>query len=64
MVRKVRVAKSESGEKVIFECADRTFCGVAAVGVRGDKLEVKNLFEGGFLRGVVALVVKDAESGG
>ena len=32
---KVRVAIRDSGAKVIFKCADRTFCGVAAVGVRG-----------------------------
>ena len=37
--RKVRVARSESGEKVIFECADRSFCGVAAVGIRGTSLK-------------------------
>ena len=35
---KVGVARGESGAKVILECADCTFGGVAAVGVRGDKL--------------------------
>ena len=32
---KVRVATSDYGAKVIFECADATFGGVVAVGVRG-----------------------------
>ena len=49
---------------MIFECEDRTFGGVAAVGVRGNKLEVKFVIEEGFLNGVGALVVKDVESGG
>ena len=49
---------------MIFECTDFVFCGVAAEGVRGDKLEVNVVFEEGFLHGVVALVVEDAESGG
>ena len=35
---KVGVARGKSGEKMIFEWADRTFYGVAAVGVWGDKL--------------------------
>ena len=39
MGRKVRVARSESDAKMIFECADCTFGGVAVVGIRGDKLE-------------------------
>ena len=61
---KVRVATSDYGAKVIFECADGTFGGVVAVGVWGYKLEVNILFVEGYLHGVGALVVKDVESGG
>ena len=60
---KARVARSVSGAKVIFECADCTFCGVAAVDVKGDKLEVNVVFVEGFLHGVEALVVENVESG-
>ena len=35
---KVGVARGKSSAKIIFECADCTFIGVAAVGVRRDKL--------------------------
>ena len=49
---------------MIFECADRTFGGVATVGVWGDKLEVKVVFAEEFLNGLGVLVVKDVESGG
>ena len=62
--RKVRVAISESGAKVIFECADRTFYSVAEVGVQGDKLEVNVVLAEGFLHGVGAFVVGDVDSGG
>ena len=61
---KVGVIRGMSGAKIIFECADRTFGGVAAVGVRGNKLEVNVLLVEGFLYGVGALVVEDLESGG
>ena len=61
---KFRVSRSESCAKVIFECADCTFCGVTAVGVRGDKLEFNVVFAEGFLHGVGVLVVEDMESGG
>ena len=43
---------------------DCTFCGVAAVIVRGDKLEVNVVFAEGFLHGVGSLVVEDVDSGG
>ena len=33
----VGVARGESGAKMIFECADCTFGGVAAVGVQGTR---------------------------
>ena len=42
---KVRVAIGESGAKIIFECVDRMFGGIVAVGVRGNKLEVNVVFE-------------------
>ena len=42
---------------MIFECVDCTFGGVAAVGVRGDKLEINIVFAEGFLHGVGALLV-------
>ena len=49
---------------MIFECADRTFGGVAEVGVRGNKLEANVEFAEGFLHDVGALVVEYVESGG
>ena len=59
---KVRVTGSESGAKMIFECADCTFGVVVALGVRGDKLEVNVVFAEVFLHCVGALVVKYLES--
>ena len=56
---KVGVARGESGAKIIFECGDRTFGGVATVGVRGNELEVNVVLAEGFLHGVGALVVED-----
>ena len=47
----VRVAIIESGANIIFECADRMFGGVAAVGVWGYKLEVNVLIAEGLLNG-------------
>ena len=61
---KVGVAGGESGAKMIFECVDRKFGGVAAVGVWGNKLEVNVLLAEGFLHGVGALVVEDVQSWG
>ena len=61
---KIRVTRSNSSAKIIIECADRTFGGVAAVGVRGDKLEVNVVFLEGFFHFVGALVVEDVDSGG
>ena len=61
---KVEFARGKSFAKIIFECADRTFGGVAAVGVQGNKLEVNIVLAEGFLHDVVALVVKDVDSGG
>ena len=61
---KVGVARGESGAKIMFECADCTFGGVAEVGVRGDKPEVNVVLEEGFLNGMGAIVVEDVESGG
>ena len=56
---KFGVARGEYGVKMIFECADCTFGGVAEVGERGNKLEVNVEPEEGFMHGVGALVVKD-----
>ena len=61
---KVWVARSDSGAKMIFECADCTFIVVVVVGVQGDKLKVNVVFAEGFLHGVGALVVEDVDSGG
>ena len=58
---KFGVARGESSAKMIIECADRTFSGVAAVGVRGKKLEVNILLAEGFMHGMGALVVEDVE---
>ena len=49
---------------MIFECADRTFSGVAAVGVRRNKLEVNIVLAEGFLHAVGKLIVEDVDSGG
>ena len=61
---KVGVARGKSVAKMIFECADCTFGGVAAVGVRGDKLEINVVLAEGFMHGVGALIAKDLESAG
>ena len=61
---KVRVARSESNAKMIIECADRTFGGVTAVGVRGGKLEDNVVFAEGFFHCVGALIVDYVDSGG
>ena len=60
---KVGVARGESGTKIIFECADLTFSGVAAVGVQGNNLEVNIALAEVFLNGVGAHVFEDVESG-
>ena len=60
----VGFARGKSSAKIIFECADRTFGGVAAVGIWGDKLEVDVALAEGFMHGTRALVVEDVESGG
>ena len=59
----VGVKRGESSAKVIIECANHTFGGVAAMCIWGDKLEVDIAFEEGFLHGTGAFVVKDVESG-
>ena len=60
----VGAARGESSAKMIFECVDCTFGGVAAVGIWGDKLEVDVVLAEGFLHGIGALVVEDVESAG
>ena len=59
----VRVARDESSVKVILECANCTFGGVAAMCIWGGKLEFDILFLEGFLPGTVSFIVKDVESG-
>ena len=49
---------------MIFEFVNPTFSGVAAVVVRGDKLEINVILAETFMHGVGALIVKDVESGG
>ena len=61
---KVWVARGDSSANIILECADRTLGGVAAVGIRGNKLEVNVLLAEGFMHGMGALVIKDMEIGG
>ena len=60
---KVGVARGESVANMIFEYADCTFVGVAAVGVRGNNLEVNVVLAEGFLHGVGSLVVEYVDSG-
>ena len=57
------VSRGESSAKMILECANRTFGGVAEVGIWGDKLEVDIVFAEGFFHGTGAFVVKDVDSG-
>ena len=61
---KFGIATGKSCTKIILDCADCTFGGVAAVGVRGNNLEVNIVLAEGFLHGVEALTVEDVESGG
>ena len=61
---KVGVARGESSAKMIIECADRTFSGIASVGIWGNKLEVNVVLAEGFLHGMGALVIKNVDIGG
>ena len=61
---KVEFERGESSARMIFECADRTFGGVAEVGIQENNLEVNVVLAEGFLHGMGALVVEDVESGG
>ena len=58
---KVGVARGKSGAKMIFKCEDRTFSGVAEVGVRWNNLEFNVVLAEVFLHGVGALVVEGVE---
>ena len=49
---------------MIIECADHTFVGVTAVGVRGGKLEDNVVFAEGFFHCVGALIVEGVDSKG
>ena len=48
---KVGVTRGKSSAKVLLECANHTFGGVAAMGIWGDKLEVDIVFAEGVLHG-------------
>ena len=61
---KFGIARGNSCAKIILDCADCTFGGVAAVGVRGNNLEVNVVLAEGFLHVVEALFFEDVESGG
>ena len=59
----VGFARGESSATVIIECRNRTFGGVAAMCIWGDKLEVEIVFAEGFFHGTRSFVVEDVESG-
>ena len=63
LVGEVGVARGESSAKVILECVNCTFGGVALMFIWGDKLEVDIVFAEGSLHGTGALVVEDVEGG-
>ena len=56
---KFGVARGKSSTKIIFECADRTFGSVSAVGIWGDKLEADVVLAEGLLHGTEELIVED-----
>ena len=58
----VGFARGESSAKMIIECVNRLFGGVAAMCIWGVKLEVDILFVEDFLNGTRAFVVDDVES--
>ena len=51
LVGEVGFERGESSAKVILECANCTFGGVAAMCIWGEKLEVDIVFAEGFLHG-------------
>ena len=59
----VGVSRGKSSAKMIFECADCTFEGVAAVGIWEENLEVDVVLAEGFLNDTGELIVEDVESG-
>ena len=59
----VGVTRGKSRTKVIIEGANRTFGGVATMGIWGEKLEVDIVFSEGVLNGAGSFVVEDMESG-
>ena len=60
---KVGVARGKSIAKIILECVDCTFGDVAALGIRGKKLEVDVVLVEGFLRGMGEFIVEDVDIG-
>ena len=59
----VGVARGKSSAKLILECVNRTFGGVAEMCIWGYKLEVDIVLAEGFLHGTGAFFVKDVEIG-
>ena len=60
---KVLIKAAETGNEVIFECANCTFSGVAPMDTGRDKLEVDGFFAEKGLQGFGALVVEALELG-
>ena len=58
----VGVTRGKSIAKVVLECVNRTFSGVATMCIWGDKLEVDIIFSEGFFHGTGAFIVKDVEN--
>ena len=59
----VGVTRGQARTEVIIEGANCMFGGVAAMGIRGDKLEVDIVFAEGVFHSAGAFDVKDVESG-
>ena len=61
---RIRLSVSPAWETRRYHSWEGNFGGVAAVGIRGNKLEVNVVLSEGFMHGMGALVVEDAEIGG
>ena len=59
----VGVTRGESNTKVVLECENHMFGGVAEMFIWGDKLEVDIVFVKVFLHGAGLFVVENVESG-
>ena len=63
MGQAIGVTRGKSSAKVILECVNFRFNGIAAMRIWGYKLEVDIVFAEVFLHGTGEFVVKDVESG-